>query len=75
MVIISSVYMTDLIQKLVDEGYSVKPAFFKDPWVEVDSIDDFKSLENRNRLNIIEDIVKKYKSNINVKRISFPNHN
>ena len=36
-------YMTDFIQELINRSFNVKPVFIKDPWIEIDTVDDYNS--------------------------------
>ena len=46
-------YLTDFIQELIDRSIKVNTVEIEDPWVEIDSTDDFKNKETVNRLKEI----------------------
>lgn len=37
-----NMYMTTLLQKLIDEGFEISPVFIDGGWIEVDTIDDLQ---------------------------------
>lgn len=50
----NQMYMTDLLQAMIDSGYSIKPIFINGGWLEIDTISDhtkFSKLYSENRLN------------------------
>ena len=38
-------YMTDIVQMLIENGFVAIPCLFKEPWVEVDTVADFESID------------------------------
>jgi len=46
-------YLTDFIQELIDRSINVNTVEIDDPWIEIDSIDDFENIETKRRLNEI----------------------
>ena len=48
-------YMTDFLQYLIDKKYLVFPSFFKEDWVEIDSVSDLNSVPTVQRVtNIVQ---------------------
>ena len=45
--------MTDLIQELIFSGERVSPIFTKDPWIEIDTVEDLNNEITTKRLNDI----------------------
>ena len=43
-------YMTSLIQNLIDSGWHVQAALIHGGWLEVDSVEDLQSYELRKEL-------------------------
>jgi len=43
----NNMYMTSLIQSLIDIGWNVRPAFINRGWIEVDSVEDLRIYENQ----------------------------
>jgi choline kinase len=43
-----NMYMTSFIQKIIDNLMNVKPLYINGGWIEIDSLDDLKNLENIN---------------------------
>ena len=43
----NNMYMTSLIQSLIDIGWDVRPAFINRGWIEVDSVEDLRIYENQ----------------------------
>ncbi|SCG81929.1 putative sugar nucleotidyltransferase [Proteiniborus sp. DW1] len=41
-----NMYMTTFLQLLIDEGFKVKPVVINGGWIEVDSVDDLKNLQD-----------------------------
>ena len=48
-----SAYMTDLIQSVIDSGYTVSSLQFNDPWIEIDTTRDLNLKETKSRLKKI----------------------
>ena len=51
---VESVYMTDLLQDVIDSNYLVTSIPVHGGWVEVDTVDDLKSPTTRKRIKYIE---------------------
>lgn len=47
-------YITDVIQMLIENGFVATPCLFNEPWVEVDTVEDFESIETKLRLQSID---------------------
>ncbi len=45
-----NMYMTSLIQNLIDSGWHVQAALIHGGWLEVDSVEDLQSYELRKEL-------------------------
>jgi len=58
-------YMTDMIQMMIDNGFTAKASFFSEPWVEVDTVEDLTSYETKSRLKLIEQNTKKFLKRVN----------
>lgn len=50
---IEKAFMTDLIQELIFSGERVSPIFTKDPWIEIDTVEDLNNEITTKRLNDI----------------------
>lgn len=46
-------YMTDLLQAIIERGFAVRSVPVKEPWVEVDTVEDLISETSRSRLDRI----------------------
>ena len=46
-------YMTDFIQELINRSFKVNVLKVNDPWVEVDTLEDYNNIETTNRINQI----------------------
>ena len=55
-------YMTDIVQMLIENGFVAIPCLFKEPWVEVDTVADFESIETTMRLQAIDENIAKFTS-------------
>ena len=47
---VEKAYMTDLLQAIIDSGYSLTPAFVHGGWIEVDTVRDLENPVTRERL-------------------------
>ena len=52
---VKTAYMTDLLQAIIDEGFSVHAVPVRHLWVEIDTVDDLKSQITIERLRSIEE--------------------
>ena len=46
----NNMYMTSLIQSLIDSGWSVRPALISRGWIEVDSVQDLEAYEGKKNI-------------------------
>lgn len=54
----ASMYMTDLIQGLIDQGWLVSPSFINGGWIEVDTVDDLNKYTAAFEKDQLEDLIK-----------------
>ena len=50
---LKKISFTEFLEKIIKLGYMVKPVFFKEPWIEIDTIKDLKNKINHQRLKKI----------------------
>lgn len=46
----NNMYMTSLIQDLIDSGWNVRPALINRGWVEVDTVEDLRAYESKKNI-------------------------
>lgn len=50
---LKKISFTEFLEKIIELGCIVKPVLFKEPWIEIDTINDLKNKINHQRLNKI----------------------
>ena len=50
---VNNAYMTDIIQEMIFSGHKIRPVYIKDPWIEIDTVDDLENNVTIDRLNHI----------------------
>ncbi|MDA9237922.1 phosphocholine cytidylyltransferase family protein [Planktomarina sp.] len=55
---IHNMFMTDFIQRLINEGHKVRPIYVNNGWIEIDTVKDLKVYEHLHQVGRLEEFVK-----------------